>query len=96
MMAAQSFKALLRIAQGCTQRLARTIALFQMRHQPARAKLGDPGRVAGAGHQAVTQWRGAIDHHRFLAAMTESIFIRLGGIARQRQNFHYVQAHLRA
>ena len=40
------------------------VAVPQMRQQPPRAELGDPGRIAGARHQAVAQGRGAIHHHR--------------------------------
>ena len=95
-MAAQGLEAFLRIGQRRPQRPARSVAALQMGDQPARAELGDPGRVAGPRHQAIAKRRGAIQDNRGIGALGEGIFIDLGGITRQRQIFHQFESHVRA
>ncbi len=95
-MTAERRKAFLRIGQRAAQGLARAIALFEMGHQPPAAELGNPGGVAGTGHQAVAQGRCAIHHQRGTGAMGQEILIGLGGITGQGQLIQQLECHPRS
>ena len=78
-MAAQRGKAFLRIGQRCPAHRLRRIAILQMRHQPARPELRDPGRIAGARHQRIAQRRGAVQHQGGAASWPKASSLGLAG-----------------
>src|SRR5512135_431760 len=89
----QSLERFLGVVKRIEQRIVGRLAVAQMRHQSTGAEMSDPGRVALARQQWLTEAGRAVHHHSRTLRMRKRIIVGLQRIAGKRQRVEDFERH---